>query len=401
LTGYVRETEEEVFKVFEREGRTLIHPALDSSPDSVFGQFSAIVATKVAELGEAQGEIYESFSENADGAALDRVCAYSGTKRNGPFASTLTANVTLAPGDYAAHSIVATVTDKPDARFWNTDIASNPGSGNAVIRVPMVATAVGPVRAPVGTLRTLVAPPSGVLAIDNEVDADIGSLTEIDPRLRVRRRRELGLAALGPVGAIRSALSAIKGVNDVRVYTNRSMQIDAAGRAPKSVEALVLGGDPQKIAQAIWKNVGFGIEMVGTSSQIIVDEEGNNQTVFYARPIARRIWVRLSGNRQEGYPGDDAVKQTVSDFSDGTIELVATNGAKIEGEVAIGGLIYRSKIAAAALTVSGVRGIATVEFSTDGASWVNADYQLAPREFLGHLNERGIQSGDVVVQMAI
>ena len=400
--GFESETEEEVFRGLVTEARATLHPAMHDSPDSVFGGLAAIVATKAAEHGEAMVDTYESFSENAEGVALDRVSAYSGTEREGPTRSTITPLVSVAPGSHAAGTIVAHVDGDETARFESIEGLSNPGSGTALVPLRMRATVDGPVRAPANQLTELVAPPAGVLAIFNPTDADLGSFTEIDPVLRQRRRLELGMAAVSPVAGMRAMLRNPKmnpGVQLVRVDTNRSLTVDAAGRPAKSVEAMVLGGVPENIGAIVWKKLTMGIESFGSHSVQIMDEEGNPQTVWYSRPIARRLFVRIWGQRGSGYPGDEVVRQTLADFSDGTLEIVATNGARITGATDIGGVVYRSRFIAAALTVAGVVSVSGIEFSVDNATWYNLDGHLGPREFVGHLNERGIQSADVTVAM--
>jgi hypothetical protein len=347
-------------------------------------------------------DTYESFSENAEGAALDRVCAYSATVRNGPLKSTVTGLVTMAPGSVPAGAIVAHVQGDETALFESTAVASNPSGSNAVIAVPMQAMTAGPVRAPGLTLTELVGAPSGVLSIVNLTDADVGSLTEEDPKLRMRRRQELGLASVSPVAGMRAALRNTQlnpGVLDVRVYTNRTMSTDAAGRPPKSVEVLILGGTPEVFGPIIFRKLTMGIESWGAIPLVVTDEEGNNQTVYYSRPVARRMWVRLWGKRGPNYPGDHIMQQTISDFSDGTLVITANNGAKIVGLTDIGGVAYRSLYVVAAQTVAGVLAITNIEFSSDGVNYVNADGYLGPREMIGHLNERGVQSSDVTVIM--
>jgi hypothetical protein len=393
--GFVTETEEEIFAAMVAEARSTMHPAMHDSPDSVFGQLAAIVASKAAEHAESQQDTYESFSENAEGQALDRVCAYTGTERLGPQKSTVTGLITMAPGSHAAGTIVAHVDGDETALFETVAVANNPSGANAVIAVPMQAMTAGPVRAPAGRLTELVGAPGGVLAITTITDADAGS--------RVRRRQERGLGAVSPQAGMLATLRNPQlnpGVIDVRVFSNRRLEEDAAGRPGKSVECVILGGDPAVFCPLIFKKLTMGIQSFGAIGPInVFDEEGNEQQVWYSRPIARRLYIRIWGKRGTGYPGEHVVQQTLSDFSDGTMEITASNGGRITGLTPIGGVVYRSYYIAAALTVAGVVGVTNIEFSEDGINWLNADGYLGPREYVGHLGERGVQSADVFVVM--
>lgn len=397
-TGFVRKTETEILDGMVSEARAKITPNMDDSPDTVFGGLISIVAAEAAEQWEAQEAVYNSYGPGASGNALDRNAALTGTRRKRPTFSTVTALVTGAGGPYPAGSIVATVEDDPSARF--VSVEDIPVTAGPSFSVRMQADTSGPVRALGHTLKNLENPPAGVTAIDNPADADVGQGVEQDPDLRVRQREEASDPGATTTDALFGAISKLEGVDDHRVFTNRTLTPDSAGRPGKSVELIVLGGDDDEIAQTIWGNIAAGIESYSASgdSGAAIDEEGNEQIVPFSRPDDHRVWARITGVKDaDSYAGDDAVKQTVADFTDGSITLVMSNGNEIEGTVEIGGILYRSKIAAAVLTVPGVLGVSMVEFSDDGIAWVDADTQLAAREYLGFSGSRGIQFADVTV----
>lgn len=403
--GFDRPTESELFDDVTDELRTRLGlPSLDVAPDTVAGQYTGVSASKYAELWEAIEATYNSFSDGASGASLDRVCAITGTTRHGPSYSTVTAVVMVAPGTYLAGTITASVDGDPDARFTSNTNVVNGGASPAAFNVTMRAVSTGEVRAPSTTLINLESAPVGVTAITNPADADVGSGTETDNALRVRRRLELSDAGQTTLGALRSALSKLVGIADLRVYTNRTSSVDAAGRPGKSVEALVLGADADQIAQTILDNLPAGIESYGDGSGTgtAVDDELNSFTIAFSRPSAHRVYVRVTGTASAGvYPGDAAVKQIIADFSDGTVTLDLSNGGSIDGQTAVGGIVYRSKYAAAVLSVPGITGISLVELSNNGVTWLAADTQLGAREYLGYSGSRGVQIGDVTTAITV
>ena len=81
-TGFIIRTEGEVFDDICAECRATIDPSLDNTPDSVFGQLAAIVASKHAELWEVLEAVWGALSEGGSGQALDRVAALTGTVRH-------------------------------------------------------------------------------------------------------------------------------------------------------------------------------------------------------------------------------------------------------------------------------------------------------------------------------
>lgn len=224
---------------------------------------------------------------------------------------------------------------------------------------------------------------TGTLRKVTDGDPDI---IESDVLLRIRRRAEIPDAGSTTVDALRAALSKLSGVIAVRVFSNRTMVTDGAGRPAKSVEAVVLGGTAQTIADTIWADLTAGIEAYGTSSAIsVTDEEGHTQTVKYSPATLVSLYVRVTAEVDEAlYAGDTTLKQAVVDFTTGAVTLETSDGKSVAGIVDIGTVLYRTRIAAIASTVPGVTGVTKVEFSTNGSSWVDADWTFGPREILGH-----------------
>jgi hypothetical protein len=223
---------------------------------------------------------------------------------------------------------------------------------------------------------------------------------ESDADLRLRRQAELADQGSTTVPAIRAALARLAGMDAVRVFTNRTMATDSAGRPPKSVEALVLGStDAATIGATIYGNLAAGIEAYGTSSVDVVDSEGHTEAIGYSVADPAAYAIRLIVDVDDvRYAGDDALKQALIDFSAGE-ELVLTDGRIISGGVELGGTLYRSRFGAAALAVPGVISVSQVLFRTDdfGAEFVNADVALGPREYLGSAGTRGFLPDDVEI----
>lgn len=223
---------------------------------------------------------------------------------------------------------------------------------------------------------------------------------ESDAVFRLRRVAELSAAGSTTSAALHAALSELSGVTAVRVYSNRSMSTDSAGRPAKSVEAVVFGGAAQAVVDTVWAHLAAGIETYGTSTGSVTDEEGNAQTVRYSPATAVSLYVRLSLVTNADYGGEETVKARIVAFSRGEFTLTGTTGSALVGATSIGDTLYRYKIAAAALTVPGVVALQRVEFSLDGAAWTDADYALGPRALLASGTTLGFVPEHVVVVAA-
>jgi hypothetical protein len=390
-TGFVRKLQAQCVGEIIAEARGNVDPEYDDSPDSVTGGLATIVGAKHAELWEVLESVYGALSPNASGIGLDRVMAFSNSKRKPAKATLLNVTLTGSDGSYPPGDIDLTV-DGQDVHFSNRDtlvIAGGTGTG------VFICDAVGPVRVAGGTLGPNVT---------SFAEVSIGSAVEADPLARVRRLEEIADEGTSTVPALKAALSKLDNVQAVRVYSNRSMIVDSGGRPAKSFEALVLVSDSspgalQPIADTIWENLPAGIEAWGVDQLLeITDEEGNTQEVGFSTAAGVNLYVRVNALVEPAsYPGDAAMKAAVHDFTAGLTSLDMGNGNVIAGGYALGARIYRDVIAAAARSVPGVRSILSIELSTDGVAWSAADHVLTPRQYLGTLGARGFQLDHIVV----
>jgi hypothetical protein len=226
----------------------------------------------------------------------------------------------------------------------------------------------------------------------------VRQLNETDAQLRLRRIEELGGAGATTEAALRAALSAASGVLIARVISNRTM-VTINSRPAKSVEVLALGGTDAALAQIIWDNLPAGIESYGTTSTTVTDSEGIVQPVKFTRPAAHNAFLRISVRVDPtSYVGDALLKTRLNGFTSGAISVETTDGVTVPGVVPIEGILYRSRISAAAQTVGGVVAVTEVLFSGDGVTWVNADYALPLRTYLGLSSSlRGLQVDHITV----
>ena len=144
-------------------------------------------------------------------------------------------------------------------------------------------------------ITTIVNPIVGLTTIDNLVGGEAGSNAETDEQLRVRRLLDITSQSGCSDGAMATALPGlVSGITYCSVTSNKTDSTDTFNRPPHSVEVSVLGGDPTLIAQAIWQIAPAGIATYGNESIVILDSNGDSQTIYFTRPQPVYIWVRMT-----------------------------------------------------------------------------------------------------------
>lgn len=323
--------------------------------DSLAGQEITMLSDGFAAMWDLAGAIVASLDPNqASDAALDQLCALTGTVREAQTFSTDTVTCTGRPGTSLIVGRQAKTTDT-NAIFASTaqgtiaaltawaaltgysvgdrrtnsgkayvcttagtsaasggpsttasDITDGTvhwkymGTGTGAVDIVFKAVSAGPVGALAGTLATIVTPVDGWQGAINLLDAQVGALQETNPALRVRREAELAGQGGSTADAIRAAILKVnEGSTDPNhqpptsctVFYNDTDLPDANGVPAHAVEVLVQGGTAQDITQAVWKAVGAGTATYGNQTGVATDSQGNPQIVNWSRPVQVLVYV--------------------------------------------------------------------------------------------------------------
>ena len=376
-----------------RSGRTPISP-----PPLPTGQKLEIAANEIALAWEQLLGLHQSLDPDAaTGAALDKLCAITGTKRDGPSASTAalvatgtpltvlpsgrligvagssaqfstgaSKTISAVPAWQAAHSyllgerfhvgglrvyqvLAPGVSGGSAPTFTGASISDGGatitylGQGSGAADLTATATATGPTIAVARTMTTISTPVGGWASVINLADAVLGANRENSTELRTKRERELASGSRTVI-AIQANLSRTSGVTYVAVAENTTDATNADGLPPHSVEAIVQGGTDAAIAQVILDTVAEGIATYGTSSSTATDDDGNTVTVYFTRPTEVPFWVEtvVEVNSEE-FPGDGAVALA---------EAIVAEWNRVK----VAGLNVRSSVHMGAMQRSGVSG---------------------------------------------
>lgn len=240
------------------------------------------------------------------------------------------------------------------------------GEGEAAADAEAESVDTGEIIGVARDITTIETPVGGWNSVINLEDADPGRDEMTDEELRLLREAEINQAGTGPADAIRAALLQLPGVTNVRVFYNPTDTTDGDGVLPHSVEALVLGGTDQQIWQCLWDNVAAGIRTVGDEVGIVVDDEGEDQTLKFSRPDQINIWVIV-----------DLIKDPDEYESDGDVELAITawGNDQVPGKNAVA-----SAISAQAFLVEGVLDVTSVLIGTADPPVASTTIAIAKRE---------------------
>jgi len=197
--------------------------------------------------------------------------------------------------------------------LWTLDILASAGDFRS--------NTSGVITAPANSLIEIVTPVSGWDSVNNPSAGETGSEIETDVALRIRRRKEL-ISGKSTDNAIQIAVEKVENVSSVSVFSNRTLVTDASGIPAKAFETVVLGGDEDEIAQAIYENAPAGIEIYGDNdSGTAVDPiDSTDVTIDFTRPTPIYVWARITRipNSEEIYPsdGDEQIQAAVVDWAE-------------------------------------------------------------------------------------
>lgn len=366
--GFEAKTYAEVLADIEARQLAAFGADFDVSPEQPVGAMNGIVANAARELWEALAAVYAAGdADGATGQSLTQLAALTGSVRRGlrkgrvPLVLTVSAGATVPAGS------VARVSTQPTNRWVTLTDAVNATSGSLAITVQAEQETAGPLPAAATAINEIATPVTGWVSVSNTEPASPGLAAETDAVLRRRREVELQGAGTTPAEAIRAALSRVPLVSEVVVWENPTDAIDADGRPPHSVEAMVTGGDATAIAAVLWEAKARGIATFGTATPVTVaDAQGLARIVHFTRPTDVLLWVKVDAvvdPRRD--PGDAAIAAAVR-------AVVAAVGS--------GGAVLRAPIICAALDVAGVRNVPRVRLGRAFGAESGIDLTLGARE---------------------
>lgn len=181
--------------------------------------------------------------------------------------------------------------------------------------VTATAADVGDLTFLANSITKLVASNINIDSVNNPQNFTLGRYEETDEELRLRMAEREQSTGTATKPSIEASLSNVVGVTAVVVNENITLSTDVNGVPPKAYETFVVGGDEDAIAEVIWETKPAAIETYGDIAKVVVDKNGDEQTVYFSRKTDLYAWVRVtySINDEETFPanGETLIKEAV------------------------------------------------------------------------------------------
>jgi len=159
---------------------------------------------------------------------------------------------------------------------------------------------------PVESFTVIETPISGWTSVINYIEGVTGRETETDAAVRIRYDDSIAIGLATFEGIRASLLQNVANVTAVNIDENRTDAV-VGGVSPHAIVCIVSGGSDQDIADELWAVKPAGIAVEGTESAVVVDSQGQNQTMYFSRPtpVSFRLDVYITAyNTEQTFPTD-------------------------------------------------------------------------------------------------
>lgn len=267
-----------------------------NSPD---GQLINIQAQAISDFTELLSDTYNSFAvDSAYGQRLDQLVALNGlfrkqgTQTVAQVAVTNSLALTLPGLDQTAVPAF-TVADGAGNQY-QLQVTYVFGSAGTTV-LPFLAMIIGEIQTTPNTITNIVTSTLGVTSVNNpDTSADvIGVNEESDVQLRIRQAQSFALASIGPADSLEAALRNIPDVTDAYVVENDTAS--TVNTVPAhSVWAIVNGGTPTEIGQAIYSKKSIGCGQKGSVTTIVTRPNGSTFLAKWDVGISQPLYIDFS-----------------------------------------------------------------------------------------------------------
>lgn len=354
-TGFRLKTREGIMADMEAKARQLFGPGINLSAKSPLGILIGLISWPLSLVWQSLQGIYNSaYVDTATGQALDNVVKYIGTKRRTATKAVQIISITGAQGTLIPLGFVVETGGEPPIGF--ATIESKPIETDGKVEIQAECLTPGSAgNVPPETITRVKNPIAGVNTVTNSSLFLKGLDQETDLGLRERYRRSVAKGGASTIDAMIAALLDVEGVLDAIVIENDTENIDAQGRPPHSLEAIVLGGDDANIARAIYDSKAGGIQPHGSESFIVKDIAEMPHTIRFNRATEIGIYITVQVTANGYFPVDGLTR--VRDEIIGYIGGIDSKGLYNRG-LLIGKTVIYMKIPDLVFNVPGVENIA-------------------------------------------
>jgi len=312
--GFSRKRLADILESKNQEVRGVFGPDINLNPQSPDGQINGLAALSDDQLWQIAEYTYNATDpDKATGAAQSSLVKLNYIQRQPAIATRVTLAAVGTPGvTVPAGRLIS------GGSVQVRTLAAFTFSVGGTAAPLADCTVTGPVEIPPDTLTVFDTPVAGWTSVTNPLEGRTGRHRETDGELRLRQRRSTGANSQNMIDSLYALVGDVDGVTYLNVIDNKGDDPDANGLAGHSFEVIVVGGDPDAIAQAIWRAMPFGIGNQGNTTGTAIDRNGHPQTVYYTIPTDVPIYVIAELLKHAQYPadGDALIKQAIVDYAE-------------------------------------------------------------------------------------
>jgi len=319
-TGFNRKRLDRILEDLNSEVKSIFGTNFNVSPESPDGQINGVISESNANLWEIAEESYNAFNPSAvTGVTQDNLYQLNGLIRLKASSSFALLTLSGTQSTIIPEGSLISTSDT-NVQFSTQSEVVIPSGGSVTVIANAVDTGV--ISAVAGTLTNIDTPISGWDSVTNVSDAVEGTEEETDVQFRARRARSVARDAQALVDAIFAEVRSVPGVTQTTVLENdTNINPDANGLPDHSIHVIVVGGEDEDIANAIFVKKTLGVTSFGTTSVPVNDDQGIVHNVSFSRPDEIDIYVEVNLTTFSNYPsdGDANIKQAIVDYAQGNL----------------------------------------------------------------------------------
>lgn len=368
--GFKRMRFADYLPVIEEQAKELFGENANLSERTPLGKFIRLQAYQRAEDNELAEQVWNSrFVDTSEGVSLEAnvkralIKKKKWLKASGEVIFNLNKGVTVPIG-----TLVRTLYN---VYFKTLTEINAPENGS--YRVNVEALEYGSIgNAGVNEITVIANPLEGINSVTNPDAFFNGQDEEEDEDLKNRYYNSLGKLGNRRTESIRSSvLDEVEGVRACIVIENDTSETDADGRPRNSFETIVLGGNPEKIAQTIKDSKPGGIRAYGSTVLQVTDSQGRGHSIGFTYASKVFIYVKALVKKSTRYPlnGDSQIKDQIVRFIGGTANNEVHDGLGMNVDVVL------AKLEAQLFRIEGVEDV-KCSLSTDGFVYLEENIEV-------------------------
>lgn len=296
------------------------YPFINESADSIFGQFSQIIAEELSICWEQAYQASIQFDpQSATGSSLRSLVQINGIT---PSYGASTEVSMLLKGTAGTYIPAGSLISNQSLTETYSTVASVTLNSSGQATVNAVCTESGPKQPANGTIISIQTPVAGWTYSSNTGIVSLGANEDTDTQLHLKQQRATSATSYRQVDAIISGIVNVDGVKFARLYVNETTSTNAQGITGKTLAPVVVGGTDEDVARVIRLKKGATDLTQGNLSTPVTytGPLGDTETIDFYRPTDVPIYIEIDLTVTDGSvwtaESEDKIKQAIVDYAE-------------------------------------------------------------------------------------